>query len=91
MVGVSARLEKGTVSQNECRYVTSLLQEIIIANGEEDQNKLTFSFGLQTVGRGTRQGGSADYVLIILDFDDWNSYAIVTFQPYFLELNWDVG
>ena len=41
LVGVSARLEKGTISQNERRSVTSLLQDIIyfIANGEADQNK----------------------------------------------------
>ena len=41
LVGVSARLEKVTISQNERRSVTSLLQDIIyfIANGEADQNK----------------------------------------------------
>ena len=27
----------------------------------------------------------------IFDFDDWNSYAIATFRPYFLEPNWDGG
>lgn len=41
LVGVSARLERGCISQNERRAVTSLLQDIIyfIANGEADQNK----------------------------------------------------
>ena len=41
LVGVSARLERGTISQNERRAVTSLLQDIIyfIVNGEADQNK----------------------------------------------------
>ena len=41
LVSVSARLEKGTMSQNERWPVISLLQDIIyfIANGEADQNK----------------------------------------------------
>jgi hypothetical protein len=41
LAAVSLSLEKGTISQNERRSVTSLLQDIIyfIANGEAEQNK----------------------------------------------------